>query len=416
MTLVPIRNDNAYLGFAKQSVQGTAVAPTVFPRWLDGSSLEIDASMEDIWEGDGSRHLSQVIRNKQSVKVKLSFNPRPVELGFFEAAAMGTSSDAVTAATLATTITGAVTAGVSASATLTSVTGLGVSGTVSMVLEAGTSNEEVAIFQLPASGSTLTLVSSYNNGTGKFAKSHAMSSAIATSTAHVLTDQVDSPYYTMEVCLGGLNGGAGPTLRIKDCKLDQIKRSGKAGSLIGYEIDFVGTATTSTGAPATVTLEAHQPFFYTTGSWTLNSATTGDAANVESFDITQKNNVDTTIQTEAITMAAYIFGNINVDFGASVVMTNSDLIALTYFGSASGTTDAQAIGVGNLTLLFTQADGFHSVQYLAPTLHYTKASPPQPKKDGKHFVQPISASSVSNNGANAYLLQTTVNNAQSASY
>lgn len=416
MTLIPLRNDNAYLGFAKQSAQGTAVAPSVFPRWLDGSSISLDLGAEDIYEGDGSRHLSQVVKNKQSVKIKLSLYPRPIELGFFEAAAMGTGSDAVGAATLATTTTTAITAGTTANVTLTSMSGLGASGTVALVLEAGTTNEEVALFSLPASSSILTLAASYNNGTGKFAKSHASGVAIATPTSHVLTDQVDSPYYTIEVCLGGLNGGAGPTLRVRDCKLDQVKRSGKAGSLISYECDFVGIATVSTGSPATVTLENHSPFFYTSGTWTLNGSTSGDALNVESFDITQKNNVDTSIQTEQLTMAAYIFGNINVDVGAAIVMTDSQLIALTYFGSTSGTTDAQAIGVGALTLLFSQADGFHSVQYAVPTLHYTKTEPPAPKKDGKHFSLSIAASSVSDAGANAYVLQTTVANAQTASY
>lgn len=329
---------------------------------------------------------------------------------------MGVGADAVGSPLLATTTTTLITAATSTTVTLTSVTGLPGTGTIALALEPGTINEEIAIFTLPPTGSVLTLAASYNNGTGKFVKGHAIGVNITTSVPHILTDQSDGNYYTIEVCLGGLSGGAGPTLRVRDCKVEAIKRHGKAGSLIGYEIDFVGIATTSTGAPATVTLENHQPFFYTTGVWTLNGSLTGDALNVETFDISQKNNLDTGIQTEQLTMAAFIFGNINVDVAIEVVFINSNLIALTYFGGIGGTTDAQAIGAGNLTLIFTEADTFHTVQYVLPTMHYTKSEPPAPKKDGKHFKLPLSAASVSNSGANTFVLQTTVNNTQSAAY
>jgi hypothetical protein len=414
MVLIPIRSDSAYFGFAKQSAQGIAAAPTIFPRWLDGS-IEMDMKAEDIWEGDGSRRLSQVIKNGQSVKIKVNFHPRPLELAFMEHAVMGSGSDAVGSPLLATTTTTAIIAATSTTVTLTSVTGLGASGVVAMALEPGTSNEEIALFQLPATGNVLTLVSTYNNGSGKFALAHSSSVAITTSTPHVLTDKVDGDYHTIEVCLGGLSGGAGPTLRVKDCKCESVKVSGKSGSLIAYEIEWYGIATTSTGTPATVTLEAHSPFFYTSGTWTLNGAMTGDAQNVESFDIQRKNALDMT-QTENLTMAAIIFGNLALDVGLTLVMVNAQLIALTYFGSTSGTTDTQAIGSGALNLLFTQADTFHTVQYSVPTMHYTKTEPPAPKKDGKHFMLSVAATGVSNQGASAYLLQTTVNNTQTTAY
>lgn len=345
----------------------------------------------------------------------MQFNPRPIELGFFEKAVMGLSSDTVTAATLSTTTTTTITAASSATVTLTSVSGLGGSGTVALVLEPGLANEEIALFNLPASGSVLTLNAAYNNGTGKFAKSHTSGVTIATPTTHTLADQADGPYYTIEVCLGGLSGGAGPTLRVRDCKLNMAKISGKSGSLITYELEWIGIATVSTSSPATVTLEAHSPFLYTSGTWTLNGATTGDALNVEAFDIVRKNALDP-VQTEALTYAAIIFGNLMVDVAITVVFINSNLLALTYFGGTSGTTDAQAIGSGSLTLIFAQADGFHSVQYSLPTMHYSKTTPPVPKKDGKHFTLPMAATGVSNQGASTYLMQTAVLNAQTAAY
>jgi hypothetical protein len=61
---------------------------------------------------------------------------------------------------------------------------------------------------------------------------------------------------------------------------------------------------------------------------------------------------------------------------------------------------------------FTQPDGFQSVTYTVPTTAYTKVGMPAPKKDGKHMSQQISATATSSQGANAYLMQVTVNNTQ----
>ncbi len=508
MVVVPIRGDNAYIGLAKQtSGQGVAAAPTLFPRWLDGSSLEFDTATSDVWEGDGSRRLSQVIKTRQSVKVKLVFNPRPVELGFVARATMGQNSDSLVGPTdQGGTLNAGVTGGTSTSIVVASgyIGGSSLvtpaSGSIQLAIGSaagGTSGYEVATFTLPATGTgpwTLNVAAGYNSGkikntyasaspvngistintsltsaalanattivvgnqlgisgtpivmldpglsteeivtinassvtgtgpwtytlanSGTLKYAHSSGAIVISPVGHTLTDQADGDYYTVEVCIGGLSGGAGPTLRVRDCKVNSLKRSSKAGELLTYEVELQGIATTSTGAPATVTLENHSPFFYTSGAWTLNGSTTGDALQIDSFDITQKNNLDTSIQTEAITLAAIIFGNVQVDVAISIVMQNANLINLTYFGSASGTTDAQAIGAGSLIVTFSQVDGFHSVQYTLSTLHYTKTGVPQPKKDGKAFRIPISASSVSNAGANTYVLQEIIYNGQAQPY
>src|SRR5258708_7667632 len=100
MPVIPIRSNNAYIGIGKQSVQGTAVAPTLFPRWLDGSQLDMALKSELIREGDGTRRATQYIKNQQYAKVKLVCFPRPIEVGFLENAALGISADTVTAATV----------------------------------------------------------------------------------------------------------------------------------------------------------------------------------------------------------------------------------------------------------------------------------------------------------------------------
>lgn len=415
MAVVPIRDDNAYVGIAKQTVQGTGVAPSTFVRWLDGTKFAFDLKTEAIWEGDGTRHLSQLIKNRQSVKSTIVFNPRPIELGFFEQACMGISSDTVTAATVSTTISANTLVGAT-TITVASNTGLTGSGTIILILSPGSANEEVATFTIPATGAGPYTLTVANSGTLKNA--HSSGDAIRSVTTHVLTDQTDGNYFTIEFGLGSLYGGAGPTIRIIDCKIDQIKRSSKAGTLLEYTVEFSGISTLSQGSPATVAFEAHNPFLFTQSNtgWTLNSSTTGDALEVEMMDIVQKNNLDLDIQTEQLTLAAIIFGNLDVTVTADVVMQNSQLIALTYWGSTSGTADSQTMGTGNMTVKFTQADGFHTVQYQMLTLHYDKLTEPTPKKDGKHYKVGISAQSVSNQTANTYLLQTTVTNSQTTAY
>lgn len=414
MATIPIRADNAYIALGKQSGQGSIQVPNVFPRWLDGSKIEFDLAAGDVWEGDGSRHLSQVIKNRQLVKIKIVVNPRPVELGFFEAAAMGSGADALTAATVATTLSALTSAGAT-SITVAANTGLTGSGTIALVLEPGTATEEVALFNIPATGVgpyTLTVNTAYNGGALKLA--HANAGVVRSATTHTLTDQIDGNYYTVDVCLGALNSGAGVTLRVRDCKVDQIKRSGKAGSLLTYEIDLIGIATTSVTV-GTPTYENRQAFLFATGTWTINGLTTGDALTIEQFDITQKNNLDT-IQTEALVLAAILFGNINVDAAFDFVMQNANFINLVYFGSTSGAADNQVIGSGSLNVVFAQPDAFHNVTFNLPTLHYGKAEPPQPKKDGKHYKISVSGASVSNQSQNLNIIQTTLTNVQTTAY
>jgi hypothetical protein len=416
LTTTPIRNDNAYIGLGKQSAQGTAVAPTSFIRWLDGSKIDWALTTAAVWEGDGSRRLSQIIKNKQEVKITTVLNPRPIELGLLEQAAMGASSDAVTAATVSTTLSAATLANAT-NITVAANTGLTGSGTITLVLEPGTATEEIAIFDIPATGSstpyTLTVDASYNGGHLKLA--HSSSGVVQAATAHVLTDQLDGSYYTVEVGIGTLNSGGGLTLRVRDCKVDSIKRSSKAGELLAYEVTWVGIAVAIQATPATVTYENHQSFLYTQGVWTINGATTGDALAIESFDISQKNNVNGP-QTESLVLAALIFGKVEVDVSFDFTMQNAQLILLTMAGSTSGTADAQTVGSGSMNLVFTQADGFHSVAYNMQTLNYTKVPVPEPKADGKYYKVAASAASTSNMGQNTYVLQTTVNNAKTAAY
>jgi hypothetical protein len=409
MAVIPIRDNRAYVGIGKQTSQGVAVAPVYFPRWLDGSSIQIDTKLEDVWEGDGSRHLNLIVKNDQRVTIKLVCNPRPNEVGLLEAIAQGSGADTFTAPTVNTTLAAPATAGAT-TISLSANTGLTGSGTAALALNPGGTDEEEVTITTPVSGTGPYTATLANGATLK--NTHASAETVKGAGQHVLTDQVDGAYYTFEVSLADT---AGNILRVRDCKAEQLKRSGKAGGLLVYELDVVGLATTAQTTPATVTLDTHLPFLYTQGVWTLDGSLTGDALAVEQFDITQKNNLDT-VQTEQLNPAASIFGQLNADTTLDLLYQNGSRVAEVYFGGSAGTTDSQTVYLGSLTLLFTQPDGFHTVQYTIPTQAYTKVGMPQPKTDGKAMRQQVQATSISNNGVNASLVQTTVTNTTYAAY
>src|SRR6266704_6186316 len=104
MGIISIRDDNAYVGMAIQSGQGTPVAPNYFFRWLDGTKMEFDLKVTEVWEGDGTRHLSQIIKAHQMVKATIKLNPRPIELGFLESASLGSGADTFVTAVSSTTV------------------------------------------------------------------------------------------------------------------------------------------------------------------------------------------------------------------------------------------------------------------------------------------------------------------------
>ncbi len=413
MTFVPIRNDNAYIAAGMQSVQGTPVAPDHFFRWLDGSGLEPDLKTEELWEGDGSRNLGQVFKNGQKWKVKLKLAPRPDELAYLEAMAAGTSPDTLTSA-LVTTTTAGTTANTSTTVPLTSVAGLGSSGTVTMVLEKGTANEEFVVFNLPPSSLTLTVASTYNSG--KFLLTHASGVAIQTAANHVIVPKTDGKYSSWEVALGSLSGSAGDTFRLTDCKVSTIKRDGEHGKPLYLELEVIGIACVIQNSPTTVVLENRQIFLYQQASFTLNGSTSGDAKGIDKFSIDQKNMLDDTMQTTAVTLAALVYGNYELKLTASIIMQTWALAKLALLGSTTGTTDAQAIGTGAFIVTFTQADSFHTVTYNIPFMAYVAGKLGAMKKDGKHYELPVEGTATSNAGANANLLTTTINNLTNTAY
>lgn len=420
--IVPIRDSNGYVGFAKQSTSDVAVAPSVFPRWMDGSGIEIIADNMVVDEGDGSRRPSTMIKTGQKAKVKLKAALRANELGFFEQAAQGSGSDTYTTPTVSTTLSASTSVGAT-TITVGANTGLTGSGTIALVLEAGTATEEIATFTIPATGGgapyTLTVASA---GTLKLA--HSNTGTVKSVATHAITDQQDGDYFTCEVGLGNLYSAGGTAIRVRSCKVSSFKRSAEHGKLLIHEVEFTGIVSTVQSSPATITLEQHAPFLFTQmqAGVTLDGSTTVDAANLTKLEINQDNKLDEDTQAEALTLAALIFGQIEVKVNYSVILTVFSKLFAIYFGSTTGTTDSQTLYLGSLTVTFTQPDTFQTVQYKMLTLAYPNGKWPELKRDGKHFVMDVNdamsiAAPLSGSGANnAYILQTTITNTQYSQY
>lgn len=410
MSLVALRESNAYISWGKQSSQGTAVAPTIFPRWLDGSGVTPTMKVEDIYEGDTSRRQSDTNKNLIYYQIKCIWYPRPNEMGFFETASMGAGSDTVTPPAANTTLANSPTAG-SSTFQLASNTGLTASGTAILNLSPGTANEEIVSVTTPGTGAgpyTYTLTS------GTLKNAHTTGDTALTAVTHTITDQsVSGSYYTCEFNLGGTNG---PTIRIRDCMVDSIKRYCAAGKLLAYEVDFVGISGTVQGSPSSVTLENRSEMHMIYGVWTIDGSTTGDAPYVETFDITQKNNVDTSIQSEQLILDALLWGQLKVDTSYDVIMQNAQAFYKTYYGSTSGTTEALPMPSGSLMVVFTNPDGFHAVTYNIATVKYTDAKLFQPKVAGKHGKLSIMATGTSNRGQATNVIQVVVKNETVAAY
>lgn len=384
-------------------VTGSSFSPFVTP-----ASSTVYLIIQDPTNGDEivPCTLPATVATQYTFTIKSSYNS-----GTIKTAHAG--SDALTVAVLTAANT-AFTSNASAGGTtivLGNNSNLTATSTQVLVLSPGTAREETVVVSTPATSGTGPWTFTLANS-AVLKNAHTSGDLAYSPVIHALQDQIDGSYYTIEVGLGTLNGGNGMTIRVRDCKVASCKVSGKAGGVLTYEVEWIGIACAVQNTPATVTFETGHPvLLYTQGVWTIDGSSSSDAAiSIEEFTIERKNSPDDTIQTEGLTLAAIIFGNLMVNVSFNTIFTNPNYFYKTYFGSTSGTADSQTVSSGAFVATFTQADTFGSISYNIPFTQYSKVGGITPKKDGKAFRQQIAASGTSNQGANAYVAQTTINN------
>src|SRR5258708_2514533 len=97
--MAPLAENRFVLGVGKQTVKGTPVAATFFPRWGDGSQFQSQLTGERVREGDGTVSINRFVKGLQYYKGKIVVaRARGVDLGSILGTFMGPTSDTITGA------------------------------------------------------------------------------------------------------------------------------------------------------------------------------------------------------------------------------------------------------------------------------------------------------------------------------
>lgn len=423
--LTPIRGNDAYIGWAKETAWGTAVAPAFFWRWLDGSEWNPDVKVTSEREGDTSPFVSLSWKTAQMGMIKIVEYVRPITVGCALQALLGSGSDAYVAPSKNTTLAAAVTAGAT---TFQSTADLGNTSTLALAIEGGYSSitgEVVTADLTTRSGVgpyTYTLASS-----AKFKLGHSNGGTIVSQASHVLTRQTGAyDPYTLEWAYGHAGGTPAQAWRLQDAVCTELKISGQAGKPLKLEHTWYGALSKLQASLSAPVFEGvgtmgtpTSPFRYDMAgtSWTLDGAQTGNAVTVAKFDLTLKNTTDVNeFVTEALTPAYFQPGNFDISANLDVVFQNWSQYNNTYFGSsapATGASDAILVGLGAFLATFT-LDGISSLALNLPNVAYTAAKL-APKLDAKAIHQPMTLVGQRGQGVTNPLV-VTLTNAQASQY
>lgn len=424
--LTPLRGNNAYIGYGKQSAWGTPVAPTWFSRWLDGSGFNADAKVTTEMEGDASPWEILAYKTEQKGMVKVVEYARPQSIGYALQAFLGTGSDTFTAPSISTTFSATIVAGAT---TFSVPVSIGTVGTLALNCTPGyaAANYEVATVDL----TTKTGVGPYTYtlaAGAKFRNGHTSGDAITSVSAHVLarTNTTYDPY-TLEWALGFQAGGAtGQVFRLQDAVCTEIQLTLEAKKPIKIEHTWYGALTKLQAAPSAPTYEglsivglAGGPFAYYQGqgNWLVDGVATGNAVTVRKATLQLKNSTDVSeYVTEGITPAYFSPENIKVTCDAEAIFQNWNQYNEMYFGAqtiATGAGDSYLVGYGSLQTTFV-SDPVNSLLLGILNGAYT-AMALTPKLDAKGIPQPLKLTALKSTTALNPLLAT-LNNSYASSY
>lgn len=392
------RQNLYYLGAGKQGGFGTAVAPTWFWRWLDGTDLNPERKVNEEREGDGSPYLSLVYVSEQHWGIKVKEYARPLTAGYALQSLLGTGSDAYVAPTKSTTLAASIVAGAT---TFQSTADLGNTGNLAINFTPGYSSltYEVATANLTTrSGAgpyTYTLASS-----ATFKNAHTNGDTITSAATHVFTRGLTTyDPYSIEGAF--YQAGFGKAIRVTDCVNYSLKITLETGKPVIFEHDWYGALGVVQASLQSPTFEGSSvigstgsPFHYFMGgsSWTVDSLTTGNAPYIKRLEITLKNSTAAEdFQTEALNPTYFIPGNLDITGQMDIVFTDYRQYAETYMNVtslATNSTDSYIQGYGQASVTFTQ-DAVNSLALSLPNVAYKAAKLNAPKLDGKALNQSV---------------------------
>lgn len=397
--LTPIQENQFYIGCAKQAAWGTAVAPTQFYRWLDGTDANPETKFQSEREGDTSPYMSLIYKASQYWAFKVMYYARPIGLGQGLQALLGSGSDSYTAPTKSGTLSSAVAAGAT---TFSTALNLGNTGTLALNFTPGYSASayEVATVNLVSQSGTGPYTYTLANSAA-FKNAHASGDAITSASTHTLTRQ-NGPYDAFSFDSGFLPLGSGPgkSFRTQDAvcyQIDLASQTGKPLAVTEYWYGCLSAIDAAQLSPVyegqSVVSAAGGPLLHrqAQSNWLVDGASSGNAATVRGFRLTAKNG--TAVEdflTEGLSPAFFIPGTIDITGALDVVFQSYSQYLETYFGSASaasGTTDSYITGFGSTATTYT-ADAVNSLNLSLPNVYYT-APKLTPKLDGKPLPQQL---------------------------
>lgn len=407
------RDNLFYMGAGKQSAWGTAVAPTWFWRWLDGSDANPDAKFQEEREGDTSPHISLVYKTEQIWGIKVVEYVRPITIGYALEALLGSGSDSFAGGT-ATTLAVAVTAGATS---FQSTADLGSTSTGYLNVDTGYASLTYEVVKVDYTTKTGTGPYTYTlANSGTFKQSHLISVPISKPQVHTLTRQT-GPFdvYSIESAFGASTYGLFSVFRVQDCVCtDLMLESTAPGKAVKASHTWYGAPGIIQASLAAITQEglgvvgaAGGPLTHASAqsTWNLDGAGVGvgNGATIKSFKLTLKNGTQPNeLTSEGLYPPFYMPGNFDITADLTAIFNSYNQYKETYYGSTAATTaaiDSILTGYGSVALTWANAniagslDGLNSLACSLPNVAY-KAAKLTPKLDGKPLEQQISVRAV----------------------
>lgn len=390
-----IRENLYYMGFAKQSVWGTAVAPTFFSRWLDGSDAEPNTKVQKEREGDTSPFIALMYKTEQMWELKITEYIRPIGVGIILQALLGTGSDSYTAPTQTTTLNAATIIGAT---TFTTVASIGNTSTGYFNFTPGYASAVYEVQNVNLASRTGSGPYTYTLQSGAFSYAHNSADTVNNASTHVFTrQQTTYDAYSWEVAFG--NTTFGKVFRIVNCVCTGLTLTSDMGKPLKLEHTWVGSQSAIQAAFSTISQEgtnlvgvAGGPLvhFHAGSTWSIDGSTSGNAAGIRQFKLTMKNSTKPEdMQSELVYAPYFLQGDFEIDGQLQVIFESYNQYLNTYFGSSSattGATDSYLVGTGAFTTTWT-SDGVNSLAVSLPFVGYTAAKIDPPKLDAKPVYQ-----------------------------
>lgn len=390
-----------YMGFSKQATWGTALAPTVFSQWLDGSLAEPDLTTKKEREGDTGPFITLEFKQRQMWTLKVIQYLRPITAGYLLQALLGSNSDTYTAPTQTTTLSSPIVAGASSFLTVASIGNVG-TGYFNFTPGLGNGNYEVQNVNLAGR----TGVGPYTYplvGTGTFTSAHNSGDTVNNSSSHVLTRQ-NTTYdaYCWEIGRGNI-ATFGDVFRVVNAVCTQLVLTSAVGLPVKLESTWAGSFSVLQAAATAVVLEGNgvvgqpgSPFvhFQAGSTWNVDGegAGTKNGAGIKELKLTMKNSTKMEdLQSELIYAPYFMPGVMDIDGQLTAIFEDYSQYKNTYYGSPSATTnanDSYLLGYGSLGVTWT-GDGINSLALSLPNVGYTAAKLSAPKREGAIVTQPI---------------------------